>query len=52
MTWQGLGAAIAGGLAQVLTPAVTITVLAAVSLAITVLSRPFVGRLPAARSVR
>ncbi|MEV0286134.1 MULTISPECIES: MFS transporter [unclassified Kribbella] len=44
MTWQGIGAAIAGGLAQQLPTAVTITVLAAISLGITVLSRPFVVR--------
>ena len=44
MTWQGVGAAIAGGLAQYLTTAVTITLLAAISLAITIVSRPFVAR--------
>ncbi|MFI7061590.1 hypothetical protein ACIBL3_11440 [Kribbella sp. NPDC050124] len=44
MTWQGIGAAIAGGLAQLLPTAVTITLLAAISLGITVLSRPFVVR--------
>ncbi|MGW1346220.1 MFS transporter [Kribbella sp. NPDC002412] len=44
MTWQGIGAAIAGGLAQVVPTAVTITLLAATSLAITILSRPFVVR--------
>ncbi|MCZ7430690.1 hypothetical protein [Streptomyces sp. WMMC1477] len=44
MTWQGIGAAIAGGLAQWLTPGVAITVLAALSLVVTVGSRPFVRR--------
>ncbi|MER5995802.1 hypothetical protein [Streptomyces viridosporus] len=44
MTWQGIGAALAGGIAQYLTPGTTITVLAAVSLTLTVLSRPFVAR--------
>ncbi|MFE1414201.1 hypothetical protein ACIGFK_17000 [Streptomyces sp. NPDC085524] len=49
MTWQGIGAAIAGGLAGHLTPAIAITALAAVSVVVTVVSRPFVLR---ARSVR
>lgn len=49
MTWQGLGAAIAGGVAQYFAPATTITAVAAVSVAITVFSRPFVVR---ARAVR
>ncbi|MCZ0991530.1 MFS transporter [Streptomyces diastatochromogenes] len=49
MTWQGIGAAIAGGVAQHLTPGTAITALAAVSVAITVFSRPFVVR---ARAVR
>lgn len=44
MTWQGIGAALAGGLAQYFAPAATITALAAVSVAVTVLSRPFVNR--------
>ncbi|WP_217131445.1 MFS transporter [Streptomyces sp. AC558_RSS880] len=44
MTWQGIGAALAGALAQYLTPATTITALAALSVAVTVLSRPFVTR--------
>ncbi|MEU9414716.1 MFS transporter [Streptomyces sp. NPDC048272] len=44
MTWQGVGAAIAGGIAQHLTPAVTITTIAAVSVAVTVTSSPFVTR--------
>ncbi|MEH6372978.1 MFS transporter [Streptomyces sp. KLMMK] len=44
MTWQGIGAAIAGGVAQYLTPGVAVTALAAVSVAVTVLSRPFVVR--------
>ncbi|MEV6161906.1 hypothetical protein AB0L71_08270 [Streptomyces sp. NPDC052052] len=49
MTWQGIGAALAGGLAQYLDPGATITVVAAVSVAVTVVSRPFVVR---ARMVR
>ncbi len=49
MTWQGIGAAVAGGVAQHSTPATAITAVAAVSVAITVLSRPFVVR---ARAVR
>ncbi|MFD7260409.1 MFS transporter [Streptomyces sp. NPDC059874] len=49
MTWQGIGAAIAGGFAQYLTPGTVITVLAAVSIAVTVVSRPQVVR---ARAVR
>ncbi|QES47621.1 hypothetical protein DEJ50_07095 [Streptomyces venezuelae] len=44
MTWQGLGAALAGGLAQVLDPGTTITVVAAVSVAVTLLARPFTNR--------
>lgn len=44
MTWQGIGAATAGGLAQHLTPGTTITALAALSVAVTVFSRPFVLR--------
>jgi MFS family permease len=52
MTWQGIGAAIAGGLAQYFTTAVTITVLAAMSLAITIVSRPFVVRAPVAAGDR
>ncbi|MFJ9516686.1 MFS transporter [Kitasatospora sp. NPDC101801] len=49
MTWQGLGAALAGGAAQYLAPAAVITVVAAVSLAVTVLSRPAVERARPAR---
>ncbi|MCC3777941.1 hypothetical protein [Streptomyces sp. UNOB3_S3] len=49
MTWQGIGAAIAGGVAQYVTPGTAITALAATSIAVTVLSRPFVAR---ARTVR
>ncbi|MEE1736910.1 MFS transporter [Streptomyces sp. BE147] len=49
MTWQGIGAAIAGGVAQHFTAGTAITAVAATSIAITVLSRPFVVR---ARSVR
>lgn len=44
MTWQGIGAAIAGATAQVLSPTVTITALAAVSVCVTVASRPYVDR--------
>ncbi|MFI6003224.1 MFS transporter [Streptomyces sp. NPDC051366] len=49
MTWQGIGAAIAGGLAQHFTPGTVIAALAAVSVAVTVSSRPCVAR---ARAVR
>ncbi|MEU8471868.1 MFS transporter [Streptomyces sp. NPDC029006] len=49
MTWQGIGAAVAGGLAQYLGPGATITAVAALSVAVTVFSRPFVVR---ARAVR
>ncbi|MFI9103479.1 MFS transporter [Streptomyces fildesensis] len=41
MTWQGLGAAIAGGVAQHLAAGTTIAAMAAVSVAVTVVSRPF-----------
>ncbi|MEV8531333.1 MFS transporter [Streptomyces sp. NPDC051211] len=44
MTWQGLGAALAGGIAQHLDPGTAITAVAAVSVAVTVGSRPFVSR--------
>ncbi len=44
MTWQGIGAALAGATAQFLSPATTITALAALSVAVTVLSRPYVDR--------
>lgn len=44
MTWQGLGAVIAGAAAQHLAPGAAITATAAVSVAITVVSRPFVVR--------
>ncbi|MFD6225490.1 MFS transporter [Streptomyces sp. NPDC060232] len=40
MTWQGLGAVIAGGLAQCLGPGTAITLAAAASLAVTLLIRP------------
>ncbi|WP_030268311.1 membrane protein [Streptomyces sp. NRRL B-24484] len=43
-TWQGVGAALAGGLAQLLGTGTAITVLAALSVAVTVLSRPAVAR--------
>ena len=49
MTWQGIGAAIAGGAAQHLTPGTAISALAAISVVVTVVSRPFVVR---ARAVR
>ncbi|MFJ1566146.1 MFS transporter [Streptomyces erythrochromogenes] len=41
MAWQGLGAAIAGGLAQYLGAGAAIALAAAASLAVTVLTRPF-----------
>ncbi|MGW5970387.1 MFS transporter [Streptomyces sp. NPDC055186] len=44
MTWQGIGAALAGGVALHLDPGTTITVLATLSAAVTVLSRPSVLR--------
>ncbi|ARP72669.1 MFS transporter [Streptomyces pluripotens] len=44
MTWQGIGAVIAGGVAQHVTPGTAIAVLAALSLAVTVFSWPFVIR--------
>ncbi|MDT6986329.1 hypothetical protein ACFSUJ_19415 [Streptomyces lusitanus] len=44
MTWQGIGAAVAGATAQVLSPTVTITTLAALSVCVTLLSRPYVNR--------
>ncbi|MFG2483978.1 MFS transporter [Streptomyces virginiae] len=40
MTWQGIGAAIAGGLAQYLTPGTAIAVAAGLSLTVTLLCRP------------
>ncbi|MFH8367160.1 hypothetical protein [Streptomyces sp. NPDC018031] len=43
MTWQGIGAAVAGGLAQFFGPAVAITALTVASLAVTAGSRPFVA---------
>ncbi|MDX3239152.1 hypothetical protein PV392_26405 [Streptomyces sp. ME03-5709C] len=49
MTWQGIGAAIAGGAAQYLAPGAVITAMAALSVAVTVLSRPFVVRAQAVR---
>lgn len=44
MTWQGLGAVAAGGLAQYTGPTTAITAMAATSLAITVATRPLVHR--------
>jgi hypothetical protein len=44
MAWQGIGAAIAGGVAQYTGPAAAITAAAACSVAVTVVSRPFVIR--------
>ncbi|MCX4779085.1 MFS transporter [Streptomyces sp. NBC_01264] len=49
MTWQGIGAAIAGGIAQYFTAGTAITLVAAASVAISVFSRPAVVR---ARAVR
>lgn len=49
MSWQGIGAAIAGGLAQHLTPGATMALVAAVSVTVTAASRPYVVR---ARAVR
>ncbi|MEU2453083.1 hypothetical protein ABZ605_23755 [Streptomyces sp. NPDC012765] len=40
MTWQGLGAALVGGLAQYLAPGAAIAVAAGVSVAVTLLCRP------------
>lgn len=50
MTWQGLGAAIAGGLAQYLAPGAAIALVAAASLAVTVAARVRVGRLAEPRA--
>ncbi|MFG2873563.1 hypothetical protein ACGFYU_00775 [Streptomyces sp. NPDC048337] len=44
MTWQGLGAALAGAAAQGLGPGTAIAAIAAVSLVVTVVSRPAVVR--------
>ncbi|GAA2708066.1 MULTISPECIES: hypothetical protein [Streptomyces] len=44
ITWQGIGATVAGGLALHLTPAATMTALALVSLTLTIASRPYVVR--------
>ncbi|MBT2365645.1 MFS transporter [Streptomyces sp. ISL-10] len=44
MTWQGIGAAIAGGIAQFLAPGAAMAAVAAVSVAVTVVSRPYVVR--------
>ncbi|MEU6866046.1 hypothetical protein ABZ924_22785 [Streptomyces sp. NPDC046876] len=52
MTWQGLGAALAGAAAQVAGPTLAITALAAASLALTVASRPSVRREGAAAAAR
>ncbi|MEY9962618.1 putative MFS family arabinose efflux permease [Streptacidiphilus sp. MAP12-16] len=51
MTWQGLGAAIAGGTAQQFAPGTAITAIAAVSVAITIVSRPYVVRARSAYGV-
>ncbi|MGW7328985.1 hypothetical protein ACWGIU_10375, partial [Streptomyces sp. NPDC054840] len=40
MTWQGIGALIAGGLAQYLAPGTAIAVVAGVSVVVTLLCRP------------
>lgn len=47
MTWQGIGAAIAGGLAQYLTPGTAMAVAAGLSLAVTLLCRPRATAAPA-----
>ncbi|MHC3451891.1 MFS transporter [Streptomyces prasinus] len=44
MTWQGIGAALAGGVALHFGPGPTITALAALSATVTLLSRPFAAR--------
>ena len=44
MTWQGIGAAVAGAVAQWLGPGTAIVTLATVSLTVTVASHPFVAR--------
>ncbi len=49
MTWQSIGAAIAGGVAQHFTPGTTIAAVATISPAVTAFSRPSVVR---ARAVR
>ncbi|MGW0751390.1 MFS transporter [Streptomyces sp. NPDC002587] len=51
MTWQGIGAAIAGSVAQHFTAGTAITALAAISVVITISSRPFVAE-PRPRPVR
>lgn len=43
MTWQGIGAAVAGGLAQYVAPGTAIAVVAGVSVAVTLLCRPSGG---------
>ncbi|MFF9489236.1 MFS transporter [Streptomyces sp. NPDC014676] len=50
MTWQSIGAAIAGGIAQHSTAGTAITSVAAVSIAVTVFSRPSVLRARAAHA--
>lgn len=52
MTWQGIGAAMAGGTAQYVAPGTAIALVAAVSLAVIVLSRPSVVRAGAVCAVR
>ncbi|GAB2918324.1 MFS transporter [Streptomyces mayteni] len=44
LTWQGLGAATAGGVAQLVGTEAAITAMAVASIAVTVASRPFVAR--------
>lgn len=44
MTWQGLGAALAGGLAQVVHPGTAMAVMALASLAVTIATKPWVDR--------
>ncbi|MEU6521846.1 MFS transporter [Streptomyces sp. NPDC046924] len=50
MTWQGIGAALAGGVALHLDPGTTITALATLSAAVTALSRPLVLRARSSRT--
>lgn len=46
MTWQGIGAAVAGGLAQCVAPGTAIAVVAGVSVAVTLLCRTSGGTGP------
>ncbi|MEV6209749.1 MFS transporter [Kitasatospora sp. NPDC051914] len=51
LAWQGIGAALAGALAQYLTPGPTMAALAAVSVLLTVTTRPSVARAGVAPAV-